>query len=404
MKKRAFIALTALLCASCATSNPTPAYKPYPSRPDMAALAAAFTGGKAAGYPPDPQNPHPKVDLRPTPTLAPILGERPVEVLRSAKESNYYVAWVDEVPITQFFEIIRPVSCNDWTFSDVIPRKYHRKFTVDIFADDAFTDFHPVNQCKKAIHERYIDKNPEVTDTDGTILNINTLKIVKKGVLNPYRKMQIDGVGVRFKEPTPDQLRKALSGNQTDPIKILQTRAAIYWIVEHRAIEYLPIMVELAKKLFNPEFPAYMSADVVDLIDAIAALDTKNEYDSLFLYMLEAGSGDDPRRRIVHQMLPISGKVQVAEFMGHKLACSNRPEHIKNLRKVASLSKYTNHSVAAIRALNTMGDDQYLVELYRTNENINEAKSLAYVGPNKHKRSFDTYKCPYKTVYEERNK
>ena len=113
-----FPLITALAaCTGLGTAKP---YAPK-SPPEMRTAAASIMGRDVNNsFPPDPENPSPHVDLKPSPGRAPMIGQLGSEVLRSASKSGYYVAFTGQVPVTQYFEVVRRADCDDWVYLQLI--------------------------------------------------------------------------------------------------------------------------------------------------------------------------------------------------------------------------------------------------------------------------------------------
>lgn len=66
--------------------------------------------------PDDLDNPNPRIRLQPSPGKAPLIGDSSVEVLASNRKSGVYVAFTGQVPVTQYFQVLRRADCDDWVY------------------------------------------------------------------------------------------------------------------------------------------------------------------------------------------------------------------------------------------------------------------------------------------------
>ena len=104
---------TLAACTGLGTAKP---YMPV-SPPEMRTAAASIMGKDVNNaVPADPRNPHPAIDLSPSPGKAPLIGQAPVEVLRSDPKSGAYIAFTGQVPPTRYFQVIGRADCDNWLY------------------------------------------------------------------------------------------------------------------------------------------------------------------------------------------------------------------------------------------------------------------------------------------------
>ncbi len=346
-------------CTGLGTAKP---YLPE-SPPEMRTAAASLMGRDVNNtVPPDPRNPHPRVDLPPSPGKAPLIGQRSTEVLRSAPETGAYIAFTSQVPPTKYFEVLGRADCDDWVYlqlmnTDLIINR-REYYTSGEYRGDK-----PLYKCAGIFHRKFRDQSdPRLAGSDGVIFDADSAEFTDvDGWFNQNRKVRMDGWAIKFGEPTRDTIRARLARSIQAPIDVLQLRAAAVWIEKNRASEFAATMRRLLP-LTTPQqaLGGWRGADHF-LFRALAAVEDSNEPDDIYRTVMYAGIAPMLRPGSLNTV----GDPRASDtpyVAANVIVCRNQPGAKEVLRKVALEATISQHKMAAVKGLLTLGDTGFLNE------------------------------------------
>ncbi len=338
------------ILAGCSGQGSTKPYRPQ-SPPEFRTAAASIMGKDVNNsVPDDPDNPNPRIRLQPSPGKAPLIGNRPVEVLASDNKSGAYVAFTGQVPVTQFFRIIGRADCDDWVLLQPITP------FVDYYNSGAYTGDKPALQCLGKAHQRYRNKSDErLTESDGVVFDALSAKYIDRddSAYGP-RKIHMDGWAIKFVEPTPADIAARLNAKPLSPIDIVQFKTAAYWVEKHRVAAFAPAL-----------------RNMLPLESPFATLNSWGETEHAALRALvmaePADASIDPYVRILEagiakMLIPgseyaVSGRsVGYAPYLAaNVLACRHEPGTVELLERVMLNATIIQHKMASVKALIALG-------------------------------------------------
>ncbi|WP_126448099.1 hypothetical protein [Sulfuricystis multivorans] len=312
--------------------------------------------------PPDPDNPHPAVGLPPTPGKAPLIGQAPVEVLRSDPKSGAYIAFTGQVPPTKYFEVIGRADCDDWLYlqlmnADMIinrPRYY---------AGGEYTGDKAALKCAGVFHRKFRDKSDDrLVGADGVIFDHESAVFTDvDGWFNQNRKLHMDGWAIKFVEPSVETIRARLATPVTSAIDVVQMRAAAFWIEKHHASDLAADLRRiLPLKDTHQALTDWKRADHL-LLRALASVEDDAEPDDVFRTILDAG--------IAKMLRPGAQTTVSSAILGevpfvaaNVIVCRKQPGAKEELRKVLLQATIRQHKLASAKGLIALGDSDFVKE------------------------------------------
>ena len=338
------------ILAGCSGLGSAKPYRPQ-SPPEFRTAAASIMGKDVNNsVPDDPDNPNPRIRLQPSPGKAPLIGNRPVEVLASSNKSGAYVAFTGQVPVTQFFQVLRRADCDDWVFLQPITP------FVDYYTSGDYTGDKATLKCLSKVHERFRDKTDErLAGSDGVVFDAQSAKFIDRddSAYGP-RKIHMDGWSIRFVEPTSADIEARLNSNPLTAIDAVQFKTAAYWVEKHRAAAFAPALRKVLP-LASP-FATLNSWSETEhsALRALVMVEPADASIDPYMQILEAG--------IAQMLVPgsqyaVSGlKVGYAPFLAaNVLACRNEPGTVEFLERVMLNATVYQHKMAAVKALVALG-------------------------------------------------
>ena len=335
-----------------------------PSSPAEMRTAAASIMGKDVNnaVPADPNNPNPVIDLPPSPGKAPLIGQVPVEVLRSDPKSGAYIAFTGQVPPTKYFEVVRRADCDNWLYlqlmnADMIINR------PGYYGGGQYTGDKAALKCAGVFHRKFRDKSDErLIGTDGVIFDHESAVFTDvDGWFNQNRKLHMDGWAIKFGEPSPEAIRIRLSTPVTSAIDVVQLRAAAFWIEKHHVSELAGDLRHiLPLKDSIVALTDWKGADL-HLFRALASVEDGVESDDVFRTILDAG--------IAKMLRPGSETTVASSVLGevpfvaaNVIVCRNQPGAKEELRKVLLQATIRQHKLASAKGLIALGDAEFVRE------------------------------------------
>ena len=384
--------ITALAaCTGFGTARP---YVPK-SPPEMRTAAASIMGRDINNSVPlDPANPAPHVDLKPSPGRAPMIGQLGTEVLRSASKSGYYVAFTGQVPVTQYFEIVRRADCDDWVYLQLINPTMVRS-NPNYYISGQYIGDKAALKCAGEFHKKFRDgKDERLVGTDGVVFDADSAVYTDvDGGANGHKKLHMDGWAVKFVEPTDEAIRKRLASRPSTPIDVVQLKTVAFWIEKNHARQYakdLRRLLPMANK--RDALIAWHGADR-EVFRALASIDDLNESSDLYLQILDAGIAEMLRPgNLTTVASPTVGDVPFVA--ANVLVCRNQPGTISELRKVLLEATIVQHKLASAKALFALGDIQFLQDQLRAGRLGDVSNKVQHMLQG---RDIEPFSCPYRS-------
>ena len=341
----------AAVLASCTGLGSAKPYRPQ-SPPEFRTAAASIMGKDVNNsVPDDPDNPNPRIRLQPSPGKAPLIGNRPVEVLASNNKSGAYVAFTGQVPVTQYFRVLHRADCDDWVYLQPIAP------FVDYYTSGDYTGDKATLKCLSKVHERFRDKADErLAGSDGVVFDAQSAKFTDRddSAYGP-RKIHMDGWAIKFVEPTSADIEARLNAKSLSPIDIVQFKSAAYWVEKHRVAAFTPALRKVLP-LESP-FSALNSWGETEhaALRALVMAEPANASIDPYVHILEAGIA---KMLVPGSQYAVSGqKVGYAPFLAaNVLVCRNRPGTTEMLERVMLNATIIQHKMAAVRALIALGE------------------------------------------------
>lgn len=348
--------------AACSGFGTAKVYMPN-SPPEMRTAAASIMGNDVTNYvKADPNNLNPVIDLPPSPGKAPLIGQDPVEVLRSDPKSGAYIAFTGQVPPTKYFEVLRRADCDNWLYLQLMNADMliHRP---GYYGGGQYAGDKAALKCAGAFHRKFRDKTDErLVGSDGVIFDHESAVFTDvDGWFNQNRKLHMDGWAIKFVEPTIETIRTRLSTPVTSAIDTVQLRAAAYWIEKHHVAE---LAGELRRILplenLRVALTDWRGADPL-LFRALASVEDSIAPDDVFRTILDAG--------IAKMLRPgtdttVSSAVvgEVPFVAANVIVCRNQSGAKEELRKILLQATIRQHKLASAKGLIALGDQEFVRE------------------------------------------
>ncbi len=380
--------------AACTGLGSAKPYMPV-SPPEMRTAAASIMGKDVnSAVPVDPRNPHPAVDLAPTPGKAPLIGQTPVEVLRSDPKSGAYIAFTGQVPPTKYFEVIGRADCDNWLYlqlmnADMIINR------PGYYGGGEYTGDKAALKCAGVFHRKFRDNSDErLVGADGVIFDHESAVFTDvDGWFNQNRKLHMDGWAIKFVEPSAETIRARLAAPVTSSIDVVQLRAAAFWIEKHHASDLADDLRRiLPLNGTGQALTDWKGADNL-LFRALASVEVDAEPDDVFRTILNAG--------IAKMLRPGSQTTVASSILGEEpfvaanvIVCRNQPGAKEELRKVLLQATIRQHKLASAKGLIAMGDSEFVREqLNQGRLGDLSTKVMAMLSGN----DVEPFACPYRS-------
>lgn len=384
--------LTAL--AACTGFGSAKPYLPV-SPPEMRTVAASIMGKDVNNaVPHDQRNPRPAIDLPPTPGKAPLIGQTPVEVLRSDPTSGAYIAFAGQVPPTKYFEVLRRTDCDNWLYlqlmnADMIINR------PKYYGGGEYSGDKAALKCAGVFHRKFRDKSDErLVGADGVIFDHESAVFTDvDGWFNQNRKLHMDGWAIKFVEPTAEVIRGRLATPVTSVIDVVQLRAAAFWIEKNHARELADDLRRiLPLSGISQALTDWNGADNL-LFRALASVEEDVQSDDVFRTVLDAG--------IAKMLRPGTQTTVASSVLGevpfvaaNVIVCRNQPGAKDELRKVFLQATIRQHKLASAKGLIAMGDVEFVREqLARGRLGDLSTKVMAMLSGI----DVDPFACPYRS-------
>lgn len=344
-----FVPLVAIL-AGCTSFGSAKPLRPQ-SPPEFRTAASSIMGKDVNNsIPDDPDNPNPRIRLQPSPRKAPLIGDSAVEVLASNRKSGAYVAFTGQVPVTQYFQVLRRADCDDWVYLQPI-----NPFVAD-YKSGGYTGDKAALQCANKVHKQYRGKTDErLAGADGVVFDAQSAVFTDRdGPTDGPRKIHMDGWAIKFVEPTAADIEARLNSRPLLSIDIVQFKTAAYWVEKHRAATFAPV---LRKSLpLAPEQSALHSWGETEhaALRALVMVELPDASTDPYIQILEAGIA---KMLVPGSQYAVPGpKVGNAPFLAaNVLVCRNKPGTALFLERVMLNATVYQHKMAAVKALVALG-------------------------------------------------
>lgn len=339
-----------VILAGCSGQGSAKPYRPQ-SPPEFRTAAASIMGKDVNNsVPDDPDNPNPRIRLQPSPGKAPLIGNRPVEVLASSNKSRAYVAFTGQVPVTQFFQVVGRADCDDWVFLQPITP------FEDYYKSGDYTGDKPALQCLGKVHQRYRTKSDErLAGSDGVVFDVLSLKFTDyDGSAYGPRKIHMDGWAIKFIEPTSADIAARLDAKPLSPIDIVQFKTAAYWVEKHHVATFAPALRKVLP-LESP-FAALNSWGETEhaALRALVMAEPADASINPYVQILEGGIATMLRPGSDYAISGLT--VGSAPFLAaNVLVCRHEPGTVELLERVMLNATIIQHKLAAMKALVSLG-------------------------------------------------
>jgi hypothetical protein len=354
--------------------------------------AAASIMGKDVGSMvlENPDNPNPRIRLKPSPGRAPMLGARGTEVLESQNRSGAYIAYPEQMPVTQYFHIVGKADCDDWIFVQPINPKAVRA-NPNYYISPDFPGDKPTSQCVILFHDKYRDKSDErLADADGVIFDPNTMRIEKDGLFIGSEKVFMNGWAIKFGEPTPADIESQLVKKPFSKIEIAQLKTIAYWIEQNQASQYAPALRKLLPANGKTPWGDVQHA----ALHALAAIDSTSGADQPYWTILEAGIIKSAWTK--DSLIAIYDDfIQMAPYIAaNVLACNNEAGTAERMENILLNATRSQHKLASAKALMLMGKKDVVSKHLNAGKlgNLSNKITDMVVG-----RDFSKFACPYRS-------
>ena len=347
---------TLAIISACTASGSTKAYRPQ-SSPEFRTAAASIMGKDVNhSVPEDPDNPNPRIRLQPSPGKVPLIGDRSGEVLASNPKSGAYVAFIAQVPVTQYFQVMRRVDCDGWIYLQQMLVKHKDDYKSGNYAGDK-----PALMCANKIHSRFRKKSDDrLKDSDGVLFDPETAKFADQdGLELGLRKFRMDGWAIKFTDPTPADIEARLATRPLSPIDKAQFKTAAYWIEKHRDPAFAPVLRKLLPLASRDSALHSWDEPEHAVLRALVVSEPADASVDPYLQIMEAG--------IARMLVPGSlnavpaPKVGQAPFLAaNVLVCRNKPGTLEFLEKIMLRATVYQHKLAAAKALFALGSTELL--------------------------------------------
>lgn len=350
------ISLTAaLLLAACSSTGTTAGYRAK-SPPEMRSAASSFVSGKGSIAGPDKQQKtDARIQLAPSPDRIPLDGEASVEVLTSNSYSNAYVAFVSQVPVTRYFEILRKADCDDWVYLQMQNPKMAQG-NPGYYASGNFHGGEPTWKCLGLAHDRYLAKSDErFNDSDGAIYDPATFKYLEhNSLVIGYQKVHMDGWAIRFKsKPSEDEIRQRLVTPALSIVDRLQLRTVLHYVAQNELREYAQEVRALLPLESTDAVLYHWTSESKEALRTLTkiALD-KVQPDDLWR-ILEGGIDDPASKSRLDPKFSVANRTigDVPLVVANLLVCRKDPGTADRLVRIVRESSVTQHKYAAAKAL-----------------------------------------------------
>lgn len=385
--------------AGCASGHPPRTTKASP--PEFSTMASAIAGKDVANtVAENPNNLNPRIRLKPTPGKAPMIGDRPTEMLESNNKSGAYIAFTGQVPVTQYFKVLGPADCDDWVYLYLItPRAV--QINPNYYISPDYSEDKAPMKCVGLFHEKYRDqKDARLVGGDGVIFDSGTARFTEvDGPAIGQKKIFMQGWAIKFVDPTPEEIKTRLATKPLTTIDVLQTKAAAYWIETHHASEYAHALrgmlpVDSKFRALN----SWRDSDIA-LLKALAAVDPKDAPADPYFAILEAG---------VAKMLVQDSKVTVSSWTvgeapsiaANMLVCLNHPGTVERLGFVLENATIRQHKIQSAKALIALGQAETVKKLHRSGSLGDVSWQVSDLLRN---RDPFPFKCPYRSKASEQS-
>lgn len=340
----------AAILAGCTGLGSAKPYRPQ-SPPEFRTTAASIMGKDVNNsVPDDPDNPNPRIRLQPSPGKAPLIGDSPVEVLASNRKSGAYVAFTGQVPITQYFQMLRRADCDDWVYLQPI-----NPFVAD-YKSGGYTGDKAALQCADKVHKRYRDKSDErLAGADGVVFDAQSAAFTdRQGLIDGPRKIHMDGWAIRFIEPTAADIETRLNSRPLSSIDVVQFKAAAYWVEKHRAAAFAPALRKFLP-LAPGQSPLHSWGETEHAaLRALVMVEPSDASINPYVQILEAGIA---KMLVPGSQYAVPGpKVGNAPFLAaNVLVCRNEPGTAEVMERVMLNATVLQHKMAAVKGLVALG-------------------------------------------------
>lgn len=349
-----------VILTACSTGVQRADYRPK-SPPEYRAEAEYSVTGKITDGRLAFNDPTARIQLQPSPGFETIPDEEDLEVLNSRPDSGGYFAFVQQVPITHYFRILRQADCETTSTMTLITPKLVKSSPEYYITSKRFYGDKPQYKCLGDFSEHYrTQTDKRLEGSDGAVFDNQTLTKVenKAHFFLQTSTWRMSGWAIKFENPTHDDIVEGLRHKVSGKIEILQQQTLLFWIQKNRLAQYNDVLIHLLP--VNDPYQSGLNWRNVDIaiLRTLAAVAPEKVPNEVWLKVLEKGISPgklNPANPIV------TGSMNAADIAGNVLACKKDATLVPSLEAVVRDAGSLQHKVAAAKALKAMGRSDIVV-------------------------------------------
>jgi len=359
-----------VILAACSTGGKRTDFRPK-SPPEFRAEAEYIVTGKITDGRLAFIDQTARIQLQPSPGFETIPGQEGFEVLTSRADSGGYFAFVDQVPVTQYFRILRQVDCETTSTMTLITPKLVKSSPEYYIKSKRFYGDKPHYKCLGDFSEHFrTQTDKRLEGADGAVFDNQTLTKVenKAHFFLQTSTWRMSGWAIKFQDPSHDEILAGLRHKVSGKIYELQQQTLLFWIQKNRLAQYNELLTGLLP--VNDPFQGGLVWREVDIaiLRTLATAAPEKVPNDVWLKVL--AKGIQPGKLDATNPI-ITGSLNAADIAGNVLACKKDVALVPRLEAVVREAGSLQHKVAAAKALEFMGRSD-LVVTYLTHAPYND--------------------------------
>ncbi|MBL0167986.1 MAG: hypothetical protein IPP85_13010 [Propionivibrio sp.] len=376
-----------VILAACSTGGQRANYRPK-SPPEYRAEAEYIVTGKITDGRLAFIDPTARIQLQPSPGYETNPGQEGFEVLNSRADSGGYFAFVQEVPVTQYFRIVRQADCETTSTMTLITPALVKTAPDYYIKSKRFFGDKPQYKCLGDFSDRFrthTDKRLE--GSDGAVFDNQTLTKVenKAHFFLQTSTWRMAGWAIKFENPSHEEIVEGLRHKVSGKIYELQQQTLLFWIQKNRFAQYNELLTRLLP-VNVPYQGGLVWRDVdIAILRTLATAAPEKVPNEVWLKVLEKGIAPgklSPSNPVVTQSM------NAADIAANVLACKKDVSLVPRLEAVVRDAGSLQHKVAAAKALQAMGRSDIVVTyIHSANNDFYRSVATPFSHP--------PFACPY---------